>query len=54
MFLHDGFTAEGEVNLSDAAIGGGLNCIDGSFTDPGGHALNAERAQVTGRVVLGG
>jgi hypothetical protein len=53
VFLHDGFTAEGEVRLVGATIGGSLSCVGGSFTNPNGHALNAENVKVTGHVLLG-
>ena len=52
VFLNDGFTAEGEVNLAGATIGGSLERDRGSFTNKDGHALNAQNVQVTEHVFL--
>ena len=41
--LRDGFSAEGEVRLLGANIGGGLDCGGGKFHNPGGNALSADR-----------
>jgi hypothetical protein len=40
--LSDGFTAEGEVSLLGAHIGGIIDCTDGTFRNPDGIALNAD------------
>jgi len=60
VFLRDGFSAEGEVRLLGAEIGGGLDCERGTFKNPAktdvpgsGKALNADRIKVTGSVFLG-
>ncbi|MBM2291115.1 hypothetical protein JQX09_04310 [Sulfitobacter pseudonitzschiae] len=50
VFLRNGFTANGDVSLSGAVIGGQLSCGDGSFDSPAGHALNAQSAEVKGDV----
>jgi len=50
--LSDGFSAHGKVRLLGARIGGQLNCGGGSFKNPGGHALSAEGADITGGVFL--
>ena len=42
VFLRDGFTAEGEVRLVGADIGGSLECDAGKFKNPKGIALNAD------------
>ena len=44
--LSDGFTAHGPVELSQARIGGELNCDGGNFHNPEGFALNAEAISV--------
>jgi len=61
VFLNGTFTAEGEVSLSSATIGGQLSCKGGRFAvvrdakgKPVGKALNAQGAQVTGSVFLNG
>ncbi|MFD3572755.1 hypothetical protein [Streptomyces sp. NPDC058644] len=46
--LGDGFTATGEVQLQGAHIHGTLDCDDGTFTNPGGKALDASRISVDG------
>ncbi len=65
VFLGDGFTAEGEVRLLGAQIGGQLHCIGGVFKNPptlakdgqalegGGRALSADGVDVKGDVLLG-
>jgi hypothetical protein len=40
--LSAGFTAEGEVQLSGAHIGGQIDCSDGTFRNPGGRALDCD------------
>jgi hypothetical protein len=52
VFLREGFSAEGEVRLLGAQIGGDLACMKGRFKNAGGEALNAERAEVKGDVFL--
>jgi hypothetical protein len=52
IFLRDGFSAEGEVRLLGAQIGGSLSCRGGTFTNPGADALSADRAEVRGSVFL--
>ncbi|VAW05356.1 hypothetical protein MNBD_ALPHA07-485, partial [hydrothermal vent metagenome] len=46
VFLRGGFTAEGEVSLSGAQIGGQLNCDGGHFSNANGDALNAQKLVV--------
>jgi hypothetical protein len=57
--LCDGFTANGEVRLVGAQIGGSLDCTRGAFQNPpeatgsgNGIALNADRVVVRGEVFL--
>ena len=57
VFLRPGFSAEGEVRLFNAQIGGNLDCGGSKFQNPAnakipgsGIALNAESAKVTGSV----
>jgi len=52
VFLGGGFTAEGEVRLLGAGIGGDLDCVKGEFVNPGGYALNADGMEVGGSVFL--
>ncbi len=59
VFLNEGFTAEGEVRLVGAQIGGSLDCSGGTFENPpqkdlpaSGDALNADRVDVKGGVFL--
>ena len=40
--LHKGFSAEGEVRLLGANIGGGLDCAGGKFNNSDGKALSAD------------
>jgi hypothetical protein len=54
VFLSDGFTAVGKVRLLGARVGGTLVCIDGTFHNAGGHALDCDQAQITGGVFLSG
>lgn len=42
----------GEARLHGATVGGQLICTGGTFTNLTGHALNAERAAITGSVLL--
>jgi hypothetical protein len=46
------FMAEGEVGLVDATIGGNLEAEGGTFKNPNGNALYADRIKVTGSVFL--
>src|SRR5207248_1097457 len=46
--LADGFTATGEVNLLGGRIGSSLECDGGTFTNPGGNALHADKVAVGG------
>jgi hypothetical protein len=48
------FTAEGEVRLAAAQVGGQLSCAGGSFSNQGGAALNATGAKVGSDAILGG
>ncbi len=48
----DGFTAEGEVRLLGAIIGGQLNCAGGKFINPDNGALAADHAQITADVLF--
>ena len=52
VFLRRGFTAEGEVRLLGADIGGNLDCEDGEFYNPDGHALTADGLKAKGGVFL--
>jgi hypothetical protein len=52
VFLWRGFSAEGEVSLIGAGIGGDLVCDNGSFKNAGQNALSADRAKVGGGVFL--
>jgi hypothetical protein len=59
VFLRDGFSAEGEVRLLGAQIGGNLDCLGGTFKNPlkekvnsSGKALSADGIRVTGGVFL--
>jgi hypothetical protein len=52
VFLRAGFSAEGEVRLLGARIGGDLDCSGGAFKNPGKDALQADRADVRGSVFL--
>ncbi len=59
VFLRNGFSAEGEVRLLGAEIGGNLDCVHGTFHNPAqkevpgsGKALIADRIKVTGGVFL--
>jgi len=59
VFLREGFTAEGEVRLPNAQIGGVLDCSGGTFKNPAqkgvagsGKALNADSVDVKGSVFL--
>lgn len=45
VYLDRGFEATGEVRLAGAHIGGELCCTRGTFGNPGGLALNAERVE---------
>src|SRR5271157_3125284 len=52
VFLRNGFTANGEVRLVGAQIGGYLICIGGTFTNQEGYALSADGINVKGSVFL--
>jgi hypothetical protein len=60
LFFRDGFTAEGEVRLFNAQIGGNLDCSGGTFKNPlqnqlpesSGRALSADGINVGGGVFL--
>jgi len=59
IFLREGFTAEGEVRLVGAQIGGDLTCIGGTFKNPpqkdvdgSGRALSAHGVAVRGNIFL--
>lgn len=52
LIMAHGFTASDEVNLVGARIAGALHCDGGSFQNPGGLALCANRIHVTGGVYL--
>src|SRR5262249_51107409 len=51
-FLSGGFSAEGEVRLLGAQIGGNLICGQGTFKNPGSTVLNCSRTKVVGAVLL--
>jgi hypothetical protein len=51
LFLNEGFTAKGEVNLNGATITGQLNCRKGCF-EGSKTALNADGSTVSGGVFL--
>ena len=50
--LRDGFSAEGEVRLPGANVGGSLFCGGGRFHNPKGYALIADRLTTKGAVNL--
>jgi sRNA-binding regulator protein Hfq len=52
VFLRDGFSAEGEVRLLGAQIGGNLHCTASTFENPGKNALSADSSNVRGDVFL--
>jgi hypothetical protein len=52
VFPNKGFSAEGEVRLLGAQIGGALACRGGTFKNPGKDALSADRVNVRGSVFL--
>jgi len=52
VFLNNGFSAEGEVRLHNAQIGGDLDCSGGILRNPGKKALNADRADLKGSLFL--
>lgn len=53
VFLRNGFTADGEVRLPGAQVGGDLDCSAGTFTSEGYTALNADGINVKSNVYLG-
>ena len=50
--LSEGFSAEGEVRLLGARIGGDLSCVGGKFHNPDRKALNADKLTTKGNVNL--
>ena len=52
VYLSHGFSAKGEVRLPAADIGGNLDCSNGTFRNPDGHALFADGMTVKGGVFL--
>lgn len=52
VFLNEGFHADGGVQLSNAQIGGNLDCVGGTFCNPSGYAIIADGAVVKGSVFL--
>ena len=52
VYLRDGFSAEGEVRLLGANIGGDLDCVGGKFNKSGGRALSADKLTTKGNVLL--
>jgi hypothetical protein len=52
VYFVDGFEAFGELRLMDARIGGSLVLDGGTLTNPGGSALDAERAHIGGAVTM--
>ena len=52
VFLRNGFSAEGEVRLLGAQIGGDLDCSGGGCRKPGGNSLSADQADVKGSIFL--
>jgi hypothetical protein len=52
VFLNEKFSAEGEVRLLGAQIGGNLDCSGGTFKNPEKNALSADGANVRGDVFL--
>lgn len=49
----EGFLSEGGVRLLTAQIGGSLECNGGTFCNPEGHSLWADRAKIAGSAFLG-
>ena len=47
-----GFSANGEVRVLGADIGGNLSCVGGKFYNPKGYALSADELTVKGSVFL--
>ena len=52
VYLREGFSAEGEVRLLGAIIGGDLDCNSGKFHNPGKYALAADGLTTKGSVSL--
>ena len=52
VFMRYGFKACKKVRLRDARIGGDWSCTGGTFKNPKGAAINAERIQTNGHVFL--
>jgi hypothetical protein len=52
IFMGEGFHARGEVRLLGAQVSGDLECSGGTFENPTGKALSADRIKVIGDVSL--
>ena len=52
VFLRDKFSADGEVRLLNASIGGSLECDNATFSNPDGYALNAGSMTIEGSVLF--
>lgn len=52
IFLHNGFSAKGCVDVNSAIIGGQLVCTGAQIEVTEGHALNAQNAQIKSDVFL--
>ena len=52
VFLSEGFSSKGKVDLAGALVGGNLEFNSGEFINKGEVALDAERAKITGDVFL--
>ncbi len=52
VFLRNGFSATGEVNLVSATVGSNLECDGGTFNNPNGTALRAAAATIKGNLFL--
>ena len=52
VYFRNSFSAEGEVRLVGANIGGDLSCLGGRFNNPGGNALSADGLTVKGSAYL--
>lgn len=52
VFLREGFSAKGCVDLNSTKIGGQLTCTGGQIEVTEGNALNAQSAQIAGEVFL--
>ena len=54
VFFNRGFTADGEVKLNGAFVGGDLSCMGGTFRNLSGYAITAENITVGQSVLLFG